>query len=73
MRYTCRTLIDLIVEIRRGVVSIIWIEHVVHALVTGSDRLLVFYNGVLRADGDSRTVILSPAVAEIYWGIESDV
>jgi len=44
MRYTSRTLIDLIAEIRRVGFSIIWIGHVVHALVTRSDRLLVFHN-----------------------------
>jgi branched-chain amino acid transport system ATP-binding protein len=73
MRYTCRTLIDLIAEIRRGGFGIIWIEHVVHTLVTSIDRLLVFHNGVFIADGDPQTVTRSPAVAEIYLGIESDV
>jgi len=74
MRYTFRILIDLIAEIRRGGFSIIWIEHLVHAVVTSIDRLLVLHNGVLIADGDPRTVIRSsPAVAEIYLGIESDV
>jgi branched-chain amino acid transport system ATP-binding protein len=70
--HECRTLIDLIAEIRRGGVSIIWIEHVVHALVASIDRLLVLHNGVFIANGNPQTVIRSPAVAEIYLGIESD-
>jgi branched-chain amino acid transport system ATP-binding protein len=69
MRYTCRTLIDQIGETERGGVSIIRIEHVVHALVTSIDRLLVLHNGVFVADGDPQNL----AVAEIYLGIESDV
>jgi branched-chain amino acid transport system ATP-binding protein len=73
MRYRCRALIDLIAENRRGGFSIIWIEHVVHALVTSIDRLLVFHSGMFIADGDPQTVTRSPAVAEICLGIESDV
>ena len=69
--HECRTLIDLIAEIRRGGVSIVWIEHVVHALVASIDRLLVLHNGVFIANGDPHTVIRSPAVAEIYLGIEN--
>jgi branched-chain amino acid transport system ATP-binding protein len=56
---------------QRGV-SIIWIEHVVHALLASIDRLLVLYNGAFIADGDPQTVIRSPQVSEIYMGIEAD-
>jgi branched-chain amino acid transport system ATP-binding protein len=68
----CQTLIELIRDIRRGGVSIIWIEHVVHALLATIDRLLVLYNGAFIADGDPHAVIRSPQVAEIYMGIEAD-
>jgi branched-chain amino acid transport system ATP-binding protein len=68
----CHALIDLIADIRRGGVSIIWIEHVVHALVASIDRLLVLHNGAFIAGGDPQTVIRSPQVAEIYMGIEAD-
>src|SRR5260370_9377369 len=36
-------LVDLIRNIRRGGISIIWIEHVVHPLIPLVDRLLVLY------------------------------
>jgi len=68
----CQSLIELIGEVRRQGVSIIWIEHVVHALVASIDRLLVLHNGAFIADGDPQTVIRSPQVAEIYMGIEAD-
>jgi branched-chain amino acid transport system ATP-binding protein len=68
----CHALIDLIGEVRRRGVSIIWIEHVVHALIASIDRLLVLYNGAFIAAGDPATVIRSPQVAEIYMGIEAD-
>jgi len=68
----CHALIELIRDVRRSGVSIVWIEHVVHALVASIDRLLVLYNGAFIAAGDPATVIKSPQVAEIYMGIEAD-
>src|SRR5579883_225304 len=70
--YECQALVELIRALRRGGISIIWIEHVVHALVASIDRLLVLHNGAFIADGDPATVIRSPQVAEIYLGIEAD-
>jgi branched-chain amino acid transport system ATP-binding protein len=69
----CQTLVSLIAEIRRGGVSIVWIEHVVHALLASVDRLVVLHNGALVAHGEPHAVIRSPAVAEIYMGMETDV
>jgi branched-chain amino acid transport system ATP-binding protein len=70
--HECQALIALIGEIKQGGVSIVWIEHVVHALLASIDRLLVLHNGAFIADGDPQTVIRSPQVAEIYMGIEAD-
>jgi branched-chain amino acid transport system ATP-binding protein len=66
--HECQALIALIAEIRQGGVSIVWIEHVVHALLASVDRLLVLHNGAFIADGDPQAVIRSPQVAEIYMG-----
>jgi branched-chain amino acid transport system ATP-binding protein len=66
-------LVTLIGDIKRSGVSIIWIEHVVHALVASIDRLLVLYNGAFIAEGDPHAVIRSDVVSEIYMGIETDV
>jgi branched-chain amino acid transport system ATP-binding protein len=69
----CHVLTDLIADIRRGGVSIVWIEHVVHALLASVDRLLVLHNGAFIAGGDPHAVIRSPEVSEIYMGMETDV
>ena len=69
----CQVLVDLIKDIKRSGVSIIWIEHVVHALLASIDRLLVLHNGAFIAAGDPQTVIRSPEVSEIYMGIETNV
>jgi branched-chain amino acid transport system ATP-binding protein len=70
--HECQALIDLVRAVQRQGVSIIWIEHVVHALIASIDRLLVLYNGAFIAAGDPATVLRSPQVAEIYMGIEAD-
>ena len=38
--HECAALVDLIRDIRRSGVSIIWIEHIVHALTAVVDRLV---------------------------------
>jgi branched-chain amino acid transport system ATP-binding protein len=70
--HECKELVELIRTIRRGGVSIIWIEHVVHALTALVDRLLVLHGGTFIAQGTPEAVIRSPAVREIYMGIAAD-
>jgi branched-chain amino acid transport system ATP-binding protein len=70
--HECSTLVALIKDVRAGGVSIVWIEHVVHALLAAVDRLAVLHGGKLIAEGDPRSVIRSPQVAEIYMGIAAD-
>jgi branched-chain amino acid transport system ATP-binding protein len=54
----------------RGV-TILWIEHVVHALIAAASRLAVLDFGRIIADGDPRRVIASPEVQRVYMGIEA--
>ena len=70
--HECVALVDLIRDIRRSGVSIIWIEHVVHALMALVDRLLVLHGGSFIGEGAPQNVIVSPAVREIYMGIPAD-
>ena len=70
--HECGALVSLIREVRASGVSIVWIEHVVHALLATVDRIAVLHGGAIIADGDPHTVIRSPQVAEIYMGIAAD-
>jgi branched-chain amino acid transport system ATP-binding protein len=72
VEHECAMLVTLIQEIRRSGVSIIWIEHVVHALIAVVDRLAALHEGRFIAEGEPRAVIRSPAVSEIYMGIPTD-
>ncbi len=65
-------LVALIKNVRATGVSIIWIEHVVHALLSAVDRLVVLHGGSLIAGGEPGVVIRQPAVREIYMGIEAN-
>jgi branched-chain amino acid transport system ATP-binding protein len=68
----CRLLVEEIGRIRGRGVSIIWIEHVVHALLAVVDRLVVINFGKKIDDGEPRTVVQSRAVKDIYMGEEDD-
>ena len=52
--------------------TIIWIEHVVHALLEIVDRLIVIDFGRKIAEGEPHAIMESPQVQEIYLGIEAD-
>jgi branched-chain amino acid transport system ATP-binding protein len=54
----------------RGI-AIIWIEHVVHALLAVATRLFVLHAGAKLAEGEPQSVIASPAVRRVYMGIEA--
>ena len=68
----CVSLIQTIRDLHSSGVSIIWIEHVVHALLAVVDRLIVIDFGRKIAEGDPKTIMASPEVQEIYLGIEID-
>jgi branched-chain amino acid transport system ATP-binding protein len=67
----CDELVEAIRKVRAGGVSIIWIEHVVNALLAVVDRLAVIDFGRKIAEGDPHTIMKSPQVAEIYMGIDA--
>jgi branched-chain amino acid transport system ATP-binding protein len=69
----CEELIEAILRVRERGVSIIWIEHVVHALTAIVDRIAVIDFGRKIAEGDPHEVMASPQVAQIYMGIEGEL
>jgi branched-chain amino acid transport system ATP-binding protein len=56
----------------RGV-AVIWIEHVVRALLSSVDRLICLAVGQLIADGEPRDVLSRQQVKEIFLGTDSTV
>jgi branched-chain amino acid transport system ATP-binding protein len=69
--HECTELVATIRDVRTVGITIVWIEHVVHALFAIVDRLLVLNFGRKIAEGEPRSVYASAAVREIYLGIEA--
>lgn len=66
-------LVQLVRELHAEGVTVLWIEHLVHALVPVAQRLVVLAEGQLLADGPPATVIINPQVRETYLGTDFDV
>ncbi len=64
-------LVALIRRIKARGVAMIWIEHVVHALLAVADRLLVMNSGATLAEGEPAAVMADREVRRIYLGIEA--
>jgi branched-chain amino acid transport system ATP-binding protein len=63
-------LIETINGLKREGVSIIWIEHVVRALLRVVDRLVVMDLGALLREGEPQAVMTSREVREVYMGMD---
>ena len=63
-------LIDTVQSLRAQGITIVWIEHIVHALLRVVDRLVALAAGRKLLDGDPRTVIQSAELRDVYLGAE---
>ena len=68
----CQELLAEIKQVRASGISIIWIEHVVHVLLSVVDRLLVIDFGKHLAEGEPHAVMAKAEVQEVYLGIEAE-
>lgn len=66
-----RELVDELRRIKARGVTMIWIEHVVHALLAIADRLFVIDFGRRLAEGAPHAVMNDPMVRRVYMGIEA--
>ena len=64
-------LLQLIVTIHQSGVTVLWIEHLVHALMSAADRLVVLAGGAVICDGEPKAVMQDQTVRDTYLG--SDV
>jgi len=65
-------LVALVRSLREEGVAIIWIEHIVHALLSVVDRLLALAEGRPLVEGDPAEVMASPVLRDVYLGREFD-
>jgi branched-chain amino acid transport system ATP-binding protein len=64
----CDVLIGTIRELRTQGISIIWIEHIVHALLAVVDRIVAISFGRKIAEGEPNEVMCSDEVQACYMG-----
>jgi len=67
--HECGELVKTIKDIHARGTTIVWIEHIVHALVSVASRLIVMNFGQILAQGDPREVMANPRVREVYMGM----
>ncbi len=64
-------LIEELKRIKTSGMTIIWIEHVVHALLSIADRLLVINFGKTLCEGAPEAVMQDAEVRRVYMGLEA--
>jgi branched-chain amino acid transport system ATP-binding protein len=64
-------LVETVLDLRTTGVAIVWIEHIVHALLSVVDRLIAIAAGRKILDGDPREVMSSRELREVYLGEET--
>jgi branched-chain amino acid transport system ATP-binding protein len=67
--YECGELVKTIKDIHARGTTIVWIEHIVHALISVASRLIVMNFGQILAQGEPREVMADRRVREIYMGM----
>ena len=67
--YECNELVATIKDIHARGTTIVWIEHIVHALISVASRLIVMNFGQVMAQGRPREVMNDPRVREVYMGM----
>jgi len=68
--HEARALVEEIRRIKTQGVTMIWIEHVVHALLAVADRLFVINFGQKLAEGAPEAVMNDIEVKRVYMGLE---
>lgn len=68
--HECQSLIKTILDIRENGITLIWIEHIVHALMAVVDKLMVIDFGKQLASGNPEAIMASPDVQSIYMGVD---
>jgi len=66
----CLSLLAAVRDVHGSGVTIVWIEHVVHALLSVAKRLIVVSFGQKIADGSPEKVLASAEVKSVYMGAD---
>ncbi len=62
-------LVALVRDVRDRGTTVVWIEHIVHALVSVVDTMMCLASGKVLATGSPDAVLADPQVREVYLGL----
>lgn len=65
-------LVDLVRQVLDAGVTVVWIEHVVHALTAVATRMMCLTYGEILAEGTAAEVLDDPRVKAVYLGIDPE-
>jgi branched-chain amino acid transport system ATP-binding protein len=63
-------LVEIVGKVQAQGITIVWVEHVVHALTRSVSRVLCLAGGRLIAEGRPQEVLDNPEVKEVYLGAD---
>lgn len=66
-------LVSIISGLRHDDLAILWVEHLVHAIATTCDRVIVLDQGQIIVDGTPAAVMANPKVRALYLGASASV
>jgi len=69
--HEAKELVGELARIKASGVTMVWIEHVVHALLALADRLFVINFGAKLAEGEPQSVMKDAEVQRVYMGLEA--
>ena len=64
-------LVKLVLDIKRQGITVVWIEHVLRAVMAVADRVMVLDFGRKLTEGLPQKVMADPAVQRVYMGVEA--
>lgn len=65
----CDSLLEIIGAVRGRGATVVWIEHVIHALRRVVDRIAVLHGGAIIASGTPAEVLQDAQVKQVYLGV----
>jgi branched-chain amino acid transport system ATP-binding protein len=64
----CDALLEIVRVVQAKGTTVVWIEHVIHALRRIASRIAVLYGGAIIANGPPDDVLADPRVKQVYLG-----
>jgi branched-chain amino acid transport system ATP-binding protein len=65
-----KVMTEMVVSLPKRGITVVWVEHVLHAIMNAAHRIIVLNRGELIANGPPQNVVKDPATIKAYLGEE---